>query len=53
MQKHTGQDIDRIERDCDRDKWLDAEQAKEYGVVDEILQSLPDSFQPSKDDDED
>jgi len=53
MQKHTGQDIDRIERDCDRDKWLDAEQAKEYGVVDEILQSLPESFQPSKDDDED
>jgi ATP-dependent Clp protease protease subunit len=52
MQKHTGQDIERIERDCDRDKWLDAEQAKEYGVVDEILDALPADFQPSKSDDD-
>ena len=52
MQKHTGQDIERIERDCDRDKWLDAEQAKDYGVVDEILAALPADFQPGKSDDD-
>jgi len=53
MRKHTGQDIERIERDCDRDKWLDAEESKEYGLVDEILEALPADFQPRKSEDED
>jgi len=53
MRKHTGQDIERIERDCDRDKWLDAEESKEYGLVDEILEALPADFQPGKSDDND
>jgi ATP-dependent Clp protease protease subunit len=44
MSEHTGQPIERISRDCDRDKWLNAEEAKEYGVVDGILKSIPDSF---------
>ena len=44
LQEHTGQPIDRIRRDCDRDKWLDAEQAREYGVVDSVLRHIPDSF---------
>jgi ATP-dependent Clp protease protease subunit len=43
MARHTGQDVDKIERDCDRDKWLDAPDAKEYGVVDEVLERLPDT----------
>ncbi|MGH7934462.1 MAG: ATP-dependent Clp endopeptidase proteolytic subunit ClpP [Candidatus Binataceae bacterium] len=34
---HTGQNIKKIEKDTDRDNFLDAEQAKEYGLVDEIL----------------
>ncbi len=34
---HTGQPLDRIARDVDRDFWLDAEAAKEYGLVDEVL----------------
>lgn len=34
---HTGQPIDRIERDTDRDIYMGAEQAKEYGLVDEVL----------------
>jgi ATP-dependent Clp protease, protease subunit len=44
LQEHTGQPIDRIQKDCDRDKWLDAEQAKEYGVVDAVLKHVPESF---------
>ena len=35
--KHTGQPIDRIVKDSDRDYFMSAEQAKEYGLVDEIL----------------
>jgi ATP-dependent Clp protease protease subunit len=38
---HTGQPIERIARDTDRDFFLGAEQAKEYGVVDEILTKPP------------
>ncbi|NLW17460.1 MAG: ATP-dependent Clp endopeptidase proteolytic subunit ClpP [Firmicutes bacterium] len=35
--EHTGQPLERIARDVDRDFWLDAEAAKEYGIVDEVL----------------
>ena len=35
--KHTGQPLDRIERDVERDFIMNAEQAKEYGIVDEII----------------
>ncbi len=45
---HTGQDVDRIERDCDRNKWLDAKEAVEYGCADQILQHMPDSAVPPK-----
>ena len=34
---NTGQPMEKIERDTDRDFWLDPQQAKEYGLVDEIL----------------
>ena len=34
---HTGQPLDRIKADTDRDFYLDAEQAKEYGLVDDVL----------------
>ena len=37
IQRHTGQDMDRVEQDTDRDYWLSAEAAKEYGVIDEVL----------------
>jgi ATP-dependent Clp protease protease subunit len=37
LARHTGQDIERIARDSDRDFWLDAKTAKEYGLVDELL----------------
>ena len=35
---HTGQDIDKIRTDTDRDFWMTAEEAKEYGVVDTVLE---------------
>jgi ATP-dependent Clp protease protease subunit len=41
LSRHTGQDIERIARDSDRDFWLDAKSAREYGIVDELL-SRPD-----------
>lgn len=34
---HTGQTIKKIERDADRDYWLSAEEAKAYGLIDEVL----------------
>jgi ATP-dependent Clp protease protease subunit len=37
MAKHTGQPIERIEKDLERDNFKSAEQAKEYGLVDTVL----------------
>jgi ATP-dependent Clp protease, protease subunit len=34
---HTGQPVEKIAEDCDRDKWMTAPEAKEYGLVDEVL----------------
>jgi ATP-dependent Clp protease protease subunit len=38
--KHSGQSIKQIERDCDRDFFMSAEEAKKYGLVDEVVESL-------------
>lgn len=38
---HTGQPMDRIAQDTDRDYWMDAEQAVEYGLVDQVYQTRP------------
>lgn len=35
---HSGQDIKKIEKDSDRDYWMRAQEAKEYGMIDEILE---------------
>jgi ATP-dependent Clp protease protease subunit len=40
--QHTGQSVETIERDSDRDKWFTAEEAKEYGLIDEIMHSASD-----------
>ena len=37
--KHTGQPLDRIERDTDRDFYLSADEAKEYGIIDEVIKT--------------
>ena len=36
--KHTGQDYEKIRVDCDRDNWMTATDAKDYGLVDEVLE---------------
>jgi ATP-dependent Clp protease protease subunit len=38
LAKHTGKDFDTIERDSDRDYWMRATEAKEYGMIDEVLE---------------
>jgi len=38
---HTGQSMERIQRDTDRDFFMTPEQAKEYGIVDEVISSKP------------
>lgn len=42
LAKHTGQKIEKIEKDCDRNLWLDPGEAMEYGLVDKILERMPD-----------
>jgi len=37
LAKHTGQPLSKIEKDTDRDFWLSAEEAKAYGIIDEII----------------
>jgi len=34
---HTGKTVKQVEKDCDRDYWLTSDEAKEYGLVDEVL----------------
>jgi ATP-dependent Clp protease, protease subunit len=36
---HTGQPVEQIEKDADRDRWYTAEEAKEYGFVDHVIRS--------------
>jgi len=37
LQHHTGQDLEVIEKDTDRDKFMSAEDVQEYGLIDEVL----------------
>jgi ATP-dependent Clp protease protease subunit len=46
LSKHTGQPVSRIEDDTDRDIYMSALQAKEYGLVDEVL-NAQDSEKPA------
>ncbi|HMQ16871.1 MAG TPA: ATP-dependent Clp protease proteolytic subunit [Phycisphaerae bacterium] len=41
LARHTARNIDEITRDCDRNNWMDAEQAVAYGLADRILESMP------------
>jgi ATP-dependent Clp protease protease subunit len=42
LAKHTGKTIEQIERDSDRDNYMTAQQAKDYGLVDHVLESKKD-----------
>lgn len=38
LSKHTGRDKDQVAKDCDRDYWMSSDEAKEYGIVDKVLE---------------
>ena len=39
--KHTGQPLEKIQKDTDRDYFMSAEEAKEYGIIDEVIYGKP------------
>src|SRR5271163_5011612 len=39
ISKHTGKPIEQVEKDCDRDNFMTSEEAKDYGLVDEVVKS--------------
>jgi len=39
LAKHTGRSVEQVEKDCDRDNFMSAEEAKAYGLVDQVVQS--------------
>ncbi|HEX4140900.1 MAG TPA: ATP-dependent Clp protease proteolytic subunit, partial [Candidatus Methylacidiphilales bacterium] len=39
MADHTGQPVERIEKDMERDNYMSADEAKTYGIVDEVVKS--------------
>src|SRR5262245_26415532 len=41
LARHTGQPLERVEKDTDRDNFLTATEAREYGLVDHVLERLP------------
>jgi ATP-dependent Clp protease protease subunit len=41
--RHTGQSLDKIEQDTDRDKFMSAREALDYGIVDHVVERLPES----------
>jgi ATP-dependent Clp protease protease subunit len=43
MAKHTGQSFETIERDTERDNFMNAEQSKAYGLIDQVLSQRPSS----------
>jgi ATP-dependent Clp protease, protease subunit len=38
LAKHSGQTFEKIEKDSDRDYWMRAAEAKDYGLIDEVLE---------------
>lgn len=47
LAKHTGQPLDRIAEDTERDRFMTAAQAAEYGIIDAVLEQRPDEETPS------
>jgi ATP-dependent Clp protease protease subunit len=41
LARHTGQPVERVEKDTDRDNFMTAKEAQEYGLVDHVLERLP------------
>ena len=47
LARHTGQDEEKVRRDIERDKFLTAEEAKEYGIIDEVLTMIKRGQEPA------
>ena len=47
LSRHTGQSAEKIEKDCDRNLWLDADEAIKYGLADRIIQKAPEAVKAS------
>ena len=47
LSKHTKQPVERIERDTDRDRYLSADEAKDYGLVDNVITNRGEIVEPS------
>lgn len=48
--KHTGRSLDQLEKDMERDKWLTPGEALEYGLIDTILEKIPEGMARPKSD---
>ena len=48
MAKHTGRPVEQIERDIDRDRFMSAEEAKQYGIVDHVISHRGELVEASK-----
>jgi ATP-dependent Clp protease protease subunit len=44
---HTGQPVERVEADSDRDRWFTAEEAKAYGFIDAVIEKTPNVTEPA------
>ena len=44
---HTGQTVEQIEADSDRDRWFTAEEAKDYGFIDKVIERVQEIQGPS------
>jgi ATP-dependent Clp protease protease subunit len=41
LARHTGKNTDQVTKDCDRNNWMDAEQAIAYGLADKLVEGMP------------
>ncbi|MDQ1400174.1 MAG: ATP-dependent Clp protease, protease subunit, partial [Acidimicrobiaceae bacterium] len=44
---HTGQTVERIHADSDRDRWFTAEEARDYGIIDAVIEKAADVTEPA------
>ena len=49
LAKHSGQSLEKVHHDSERDYFMSAEEAKAYGLVDEVIVRAPKGLKPSKD----
>ena len=48
LANHSGKSVQQVEQDTDRDKFLSADEAKEYGLVDEVIDVTPKAAAPTE-----